>query len=423
MSALLKKPRKWNVKPGLVAPEWRWFWKNDEGTWPFWDGAGTTAYDAGEKGRNATLVGANVSWDTSPLGRVVLHSGANDSYIDLGDAAQFPMGATSGQPFTFAGLFTHPSAPTTTNFGWFDGTRAFQQQVTIAEWRILYGISPFDILAGDSLVENTPRTFIVTFSSSGVGKFYVDGRLVATDASPTGAFVPSGVNFLVGARGTTGGGADGAINMKTHMFVVRSVEWNAAQVSLWHRDSFGPIRMDDAVGVVVVSSAPAAPELDWFQALSHPAPLPEWRSPTVEVRYPGVIQEARPASDVSGNWTPSSGSDSFEMINEVAPDDSDFIRSPENPTSNAEDVLMSNVVPVVVDDNHVVHYRYRKEPADGPPIDLTVTLLDGVTTIATFTHTNISGTVRMEHQPLTLAEAANITNYANLRLRFTADQP
>ncbi len=167
----------------------------------------------------------------------------------------------------------------------------------------------------------------------------------------------------------------------------------------------------------------AEDELEWFQALSHPAPLPEWRQPTNEVRYPGVIQEARPASDVSGNWTPSSGSDSFEMINEVAPDDSDFIRSPENPTSNAEEVLMSSVVTPDGDDNHVVHYRYRKEPTDGPPIDLTVTLLDGATTIATFTHTNISGTVRMAHQPLTLAEAANIASYANLRLRFTADQP
>ena len=179
----------------------------------------------------------------------------------------------------------------------------------------------------------------------------------------------------------------------------------------------GNIFVDEPLVVVVED------ELEWFQALSHPVPLPEWRAPTDEVRYPGVIQEARPASDVSGNWTPSSGSDSFEMINEVAPDDSDFIRSPENPTSNAEEVLMSSVVTPDVDDNHVIHYRYRKEPADGPPIDLTVTLLDGVTTIATFTHTNISGVVRMAHQPLTLAEAANIANYANLRLRFTADQP
>ena len=179
----------------------------------------------------------------------------------------------------------------------------------------------------------------------------------------------------------------------------------------------GNIFVDEPLVVV------AEDELEWFQALSHPAPLPEWRQPTNEVRYPGVIQEARPASDVSGNWTPSSGSDSFEMINEVAPDDSDFIRSPENPTSSAEEVLMSSVVTPDGDDNHVVHYRYRKEPTDGPPIDLTVTLLDGVTTIATFTHTNISGTVRMAHQPLTLVEAANIVNYANLRLRFTADQP
>ena len=197
----------------------------------------------------------------------------------------------------------------------------------------------------------------------------------------------------------------------------------------WFNALSDPLRAVDRLieaGNIFVDEPPAVladDDLDWFQALSHPAPLPEWRQPTNEVRYPGVIQEARPASDVSGNWTPSSGSDSFEMINEVAPDDSDFIRSPENPTSNAEEVLMSSVVTPDVDDNHVIHYRYRKEPADGPPIDLTVTLLDGVTTIATFTHTNISGVVRMAHQPLTLAEAANIANYANLRLRFTADQP
>ena len=41
MSALLKKPRLWNVNPALVAPEWQWFWDGIYLVIPLWEGMGT----------------------------------------------------------------------------------------------------------------------------------------------------------------------------------------------------------------------------------------------------------------------------------------------------------------------------------------------------------------------------------------------
>ncbi len=248
MSAILKKPRQWAFSLGLVAPEWGWFYKGDEGTWPLWENSGSSARDVSANRRDATLVGTDIEWTGSPLGITIHQTGTNDNYLDLGSASQFPMGATAGQPFTIGGLFTHfSSIPLRGNFGYFDGTRAFQQQTDDPEWRILYGISPFDNISGGSYVTSTARTFLVTFSDSGVGRFYINGTLIGTDASVTGDFTPSGVNFLVGARGTTSGGADNELDAYIHAFLIRSREWTSKEVQVWSRDPFGPFRMVDPV--------------------------------------------------------------------------------------------------------------------------------------------------------------------------------
>ncbi len=273
-----RKPDRQGFDRALVVPGWEWFWEGEEGTWPFWDGGGLTVTDVGKHGRHATLVGSGMSWGTSARGRVVESDGSADSYINLGAADQFPMGATTGQPFTLAGLFTHPLAAVGTNCGWFDGTRAFQMQASGPDWRILYGISPFDTIGpGDDSEElHIAKAFVFTFTTAGAGKLYVGSPaaaagvfLLGTDAAVTGDFTPVGVNFLVGARGVVSSGADGEMDMKTHLFLMRSVAWSDEQVASWAYDPFGPFRMVDEIegswiegpGAVAVSTDSIIPIL------------------------------------------------------------------------------------------------------------------------------------------------------------------
>jgi hypothetical protein len=55
-------------------------------------------------------------------------------------------------------------------------------------WRVAYGVSPFDDIRVNSLaVLNQWYSLAFTFSA-GVGSFYVDGRLIGTDAAVTGSF-------------------------------------------------------------------------------------------------------------------------------------------------------------------------------------------------------------------------------------------
>jgi len=108
------------------------------------------------------------------------------------------------------------------------------------------------------------------------------------------------------------------------------------------------------------------------------------------------------------------------------PNDATFIASPSNPTSaNFYEVTLSNPVPPGVATPVVVRYRYAKSSTDGGrTIDLTVELRQGTSVIASATHPNIPGASGSGWQQasltLTAAQAAAITNGADLRLRIRA---
>lgn len=63
---------------------------------------------------------------------------------------------------------------------------------------------------------------------------------------------------------------------------------------------------------------------------------------------------------------------------------------------------------------HIVRYRIKGTG------DLTVVLMQGASTIATWAHTPAPGSFTTYEQTLSGAEADSITNYADLRLKFTA---
>lgn len=127
----------------------------------------------------------------------------------------------------------------------------------------------------------------------------------------------------------------------------------------------------------------------------------------------------RPDADsVQGTWTnESAGTQLWSHIDEVVPDDSDYIRSAENPSSDTCRVTLSDpstgvATPVAVS------YRYGRRGSG--PINLTVTLKQGTTTIASWSHSAISATPVTARQTLSGGQLASITDYSDLRLEFTA---
>lgn len=138
-----------------------------------------------------------------------------------------------------------------------------------------------------------------------------------------------------------------------------------------------------------------------------------------------MTQTAAPASDVTdGSWTDQAGGTSlFAAIDEAVASDADYIKSSDMTAgqSDACEIALGTVTDPISGTGHVVRYRYRSQGATA--CDLIVTLLQGATTIASWTHTSVSSTYATAEQTLLEAEANAITDYADLRLRFTAAVP
>jgi hypothetical protein len=136
----------------------------------------------------------------------------------------------------------------------------------------------------------------------------------------------------------------------------------------------------------------------------------------------GVTYETlTPDADVSdGGWTTQAGGTVlYAVIDEAAADDADYIRSSDDPSADACEVSLSNPTGNVGEEV-IVEYRYAKSGT--AQINLVVTLKQGVTTIATWTHNNIGTTETTAQQTLSAGEVASITDYSALSLRFEATE-
>lgn len=121
------------------------------------------------------------------------------------------------------------------------------------------------------------------------------------------------------------------------------------------------------------------------------------------------------------NWLTGadSGVDLWATLDESSPSDADFIKSPAGPnTSNIYETLLEGGTDPGVDTGHILHYRIAKNVAGGTG-NVDVGLFQGGTPIETFSHTNITNTFTTFNQAMTPANIANITNYDDLRIRFT----
>lgn len=144
-------------------------------------------------------------------------------------------------------------------------------------------------------------------------------------------------------------------------------------------------------------------------------------TPTVDT---SSILEAillRPTSDITvGNWTPSEGSTLYGVVDEVTPDDNDFMRSEVNPSASLAEVGLGSSADPQTSDFHLVRYRYAKHGS--ATLQLVFYLMEGTTQIATWSDTDVPGTPTTGEYQLSVAEANSITNYANLRIRVVATE-
>ena len=129
-----------------------------------------------------------------------------------------------------------------------------------------------------------------------------------------------------------------------------------------------------------------------------------------------MAQFARPDSDISSSiyW-----SGSYTLIDEVTPDDGDYLTGAENGNGTSEKGL-SDLADPISDADHTVRFRAWQENSTRIR-GLTVTLVQGSTTIAAYSTGDLpKGTPTAFEFTLTGAQADSITDYTNLRLRFTS---
>ena len=126
----------------------------------------------------------------------------------------------------------------------------------------------------------------------------------------------------------------------------------------------------------------------------------------------GVGPIARPRADTaSGSWLPSTGATLYGCVDEATADDTDYIYA--NSATTCQ-LALSSVVDPGTTSGQVVSYRAWSPSGNG----LVVRLKCGATTVATWTHATLPGTVTQYDQSLSAGEIAAITDYADLRVEF-----
>lgn len=123
-------------------------------------------------------------------------------------------------------------------------------------------------------------------------------------------------------------------------------------------------------------------------------------------------QKLRPTSDISaGSWTPSTGATLYGVIDETTANDTDYISTTTSSTCEVRFEAGGDPVSSV---GHIIRFRAKALTS------LTAYLYQNTTLISTFVATGISNTVYQDFTwTLSESEANSITDYTNLRVRFT----
>ncbi len=151
-----------------------------------------------------------------------------------------------------------------------------------------------------------------------------------------------------------------------------------------------------------------------------------------------MAQYAIPDADiVDGTWVDEAAGNT-NLWDGIAPDtpgsiasgdDTDFIESVANPSNAACAFGLSTIEDPVSSSGHTMRWRRLKDAAGGGTIGLVVAVHETYlseatvgTLIVTHTDADLSETVATTTEVLTGGEADTITDYADLQVRFVANQ-
>lgn len=159
------------------------------------------------------------------------------------------------------------------------------------------------------------------------------------------------------------------------------------------------------------------------QATGSPNLTPGAGTVTLSGYAPAVAQAAaprdprfaRPVTDVSaGSWLPSvPGATLASMIDEPAADSSDYDYTT---VASTCEIALNAVTDPLTSANQVVRYQVWSPQGNG----ITVSMMQGSTVIASWSHSTLPPTPTIYAQALTGPQCDAITNYADLRFKFTA---
>ena len=146
-----------------------------------------------------------------------------------------------------------------------------------------------------------------------------------------------------------------------------------------------------------------------------------------------MAQFARPSADVTvSSWSNQAAStvNIFNAINEAVQENTSYVQSQLAPTSNLWYVAkLSSIEDPLTSASHSVRYSYRKSTGGGAQIDLEVELrinyastVSPGTSIASWTHSNLTSAWVTSTQALSAAQADAITAYSSMFLVFKPAQ-
>jgi hypothetical protein len=147
-----------------------------------------------------------------------------------------------------------------------------------------------------------------------------------------------------------------------------------------------------------------------------------------------MTQFARPDADqLIGNFSDEGGgtTDIFQSIDELSPNDTDYIRSPASPVNEVYVCRLSDVTDPVSSSSHVMRMRTATDLDAQEVLDFTQQLRQGYTNegsqgtlIVTQTRASVSSTsFTTSEYTLSAGEADAITDYTDLFFRFLANRP
>lgn len=130
-------------------------------------------------------------------------------------------------------------------------------------------------------------------------------------------------------------------------------------------------------------------------------------------------QYARPNEDIStGSWTTSTGTSYFALIDEVTPADGDYVRGTNG--AGTLEVKLSSVTDPGVGTGHILRVRIEST-GSGAPEKIDIDLYQGTTLIENVFINLGPNRGSYVTESATLANADNITDYSDLRIRFIED--